>query len=441
VTRDRLNLSSDPRSVPLTEELNRHLGASRSLPDLEDLRRRTRGRERVRRFAVGVVGVLLGVVSIGVAAAALNGSPHDPQANASILPEGEWLLQGSGSGSLSKGVGSIRDFSGVWVQDYSEARGQLLALTQITTDVTGLDAATGTIRLTRRDSLLMIQPTTGRSTVLAELPANATFGEPAEWSASGKYAIVEYGRWDQPVVEGAPHPGEVSLSTFCAVEVDTQNLRCFDDLSPITTFAPHPTDESVAVARGTRIELVSLDAGSASKAVALATREEVDAELLPAGLGEIRAVTDLEWAPSGRFLSMLATTTRAFSVPLILDVSTDSITAGEPNNDSQVMAWSPTDDVLAYGTGVADPDVQPMKASNLHFLDPLVGNEETIDVGLDAFVADLDWSPSGKWLAVSSSPWGASDIVLIVDAEGRSVRSQVSIDEPADLSPLVEWLP
>jgi hypothetical protein len=72
----------------------------------------------------------------------------------------------------------------------------------------------------------------------------------------------------------------------------------------------------------------------------------------------------------------------------------------ETTEFSEVIAWSPTRDLLAYAIGRP-----PYSNTDLYALDPTTGEDRMLfSTGSgehDRIVSDLAWSPSGRWLAVA----------------------------------------
>lgn len=438
--RDTLKVQIDR----LSESANRR-------PDMRDVETRARRHESRQRLTAAMLGLIIGVGAIAVGTSVLtrgdrsrleDGDPVSQGQIGSTIPEGQWVLQSSSDGVIERRGGEPLTFDNLWAQDVSRDGDEMLALSSIPVTVEGTAGTTEGIVLTRFDSLVAMSTSTGATRVLGTLPPVATFGEPATWSPDGSHVLVGYGEWPRPVIEGAGHPGQIKVESFCVIAAQSLSRSCYRDLSPTPVFAWSPDGDAVTFVEDGVVREFDPSSGTVMTLVSL--REGALAEALGTGAGtRTVAIGDVAWSPSGRFLAMLVSSDRFVSIPAIVDATNGSFRLGQPSPSNQAMAWSPRDDVLAYGTGAIDPAGQSPPETSLHLLAAASGDVRVVRgdaLGQGFFPSDIDWSPSGLWLAVSDVPRAHVNEIVVVDVARLEVESRFHLQSPAELfNPLVDW--
>ena len=137
------------------------------------------------------------------------------------------------------------------------------------------------------------------------------------------------------------------------------------------------------------------------------------------------------WRPDGELLAFIGGTGAARGV-MVLDPATGSTlgvggTFASEYPEGRLLAWHPDGDRVAFGVG-----------TGLRLLTVLGGEQVTLQPGLGA-IRNVDWSPSGDSLVVSSD----SGIALVAaDGSGRRVLadSRAHLDASPSWSPAGEWV-
>jgi tricorn protease-like protein len=220
---------------------------------------------------------------------------------------------------------------------------------------------------------------------------------------------------------------------------------CFPDLGTVDAFSWSPDGGSLLVDGVGRIPLRRVDV-STGQVSDLTTGDD------PALLDAVRAKTGRSerwcgfsraaWSHSGRFVATDVCFTDAV-VPAIFSAEGGFVTLAERSERfSDVLGWSPAQDVLAYVTGFPPSH----RITQLHLLDALTGEDRLLlTTGSEEdspVVVGIAWSPSGRWLAMAI--WTPQEVtVRVVDVTGGEAIREFGIDfNPADVSePLVDWAP
>jgi WD40 repeat protein len=137
------------------------------------------------------------------------------------------------------------------------------------------------------------------------------------------------------------------------------------------------------------------------------------------------------WRPDGKAIAFIAWVGPARQV-MVLDMATGSTlpvgdTFAWESWEGQLLAWHPDGSRVAFGSG-----------SGLRLLDVPGGGQVTLEPGLGV-IRNVDWSPSGDSLVVSSD----SGIALVAaDASGRRVLAETYGfgDASPSWSPGGEWI-
>jgi WD40 repeat protein len=147
---------------------------------------------------------------------------------------------------------------------------------------------------------------------------------------------------------------------------------------------------------------------------------------------------DVDWSPSGRFVATQAHLVAA----AIFDSESRFVTIGHRTEEfADVLAWSPTGDLLAYAIGRP-----PYAITDLYVLDPASGEDRLLfstGQGEAApIIVDVAWSPSGRWLAVAvvERTIYLPMSVHIIDMTGEDPSSTVDLGA-SEAEVLVGWGP
>jgi dipeptidyl aminopeptidase/acylaminoacyl peptidase len=358
----------------------------------------------VRAFGywVACVGVGLGLAACAQhppGRTAEQGSPEKttPAANGEVssgtvtasgdaVPEGrlvlqlqsgiEVLAQGDGR-SLSLGVDAIVAY------DVSPDVSNVLAATYVTEPT----------NYTREDQLLAIDPLTGDRTVLVRADPKEDLG-PAVWSPDGQR--VAYRLTVLPVDPALERPEGTVEQTVCVVDAVTTTSQCFPDLGTVDGFDWSPDGRRIAVdgvGADLPLRLLDVETGAVSDFAS-----PLDPNLVAALGGEPpRSFVDVDWSASGEFVATQA----HLVVAAIFDSESRFVMIGHRTEEfADVLAWSPTEDLLAYAIG------RPSYAiTHLYVLDPASGEDRLLystgEGEAAPIIVDVAWSPSGRWLAVT----------------------------------------
>jgi WD40 repeat protein len=146
-----------------------------------------------------------------------------------------------------------------------------------------------------------------------------------------------------------------------------------------------------------------------------------------------------EWSPSGRYVATLA----HLRAEAIFDADGRFVMLGHETTEfSEVIAWSPTRDLLAYAIGRP-----PYAITDVYVLDPTTGEDRMLfstGSGEHApIVFDLAWSPSGRWLAVAivERTLYLEKSLLIIDVTGEVPESVIKLAAADGGEVLVGWGP
>jgi hypothetical protein len=141
-------------------------------------------------------------------------------------------------------------------------------------------------------------------------------------------------------------------------------------------------------------------------------------------------LTQASWSPTDRYVAADAAVVPGGSVPIIYSDAGNAAAVGSASSDAIPMAWSPSEDVLAYT--VADASLTAGGASSVHLLDPESGDRLVADLSGTQVggVIGLTWSPDGQLLALDtfSGTW-------LLDTES-GLRSLHRLDIPGAI---VAW--
>jgi hypothetical protein len=435
----------------LRPEIDRLAESADKQPDMEDVEARARRHQSHQRLMAAVVGLTVGLGAILVGTSVLtgdktsglvDGEPQTQGSIGSIIPEGQWVVQSSSDGWIERRGGERLSFDDLWAQAVSRTGDEMLALSFIPVTVEGEAGTTGGVVVTRFDSMVAMNTSTGATRVLGTLPPIATFGEPATWSPDGSHVLVGYGEWPRPLIEGAGHPGQINVESFCVISAQSLSRSCPRDLGPVPVFAWSPDGDAVTFVRDGVVHEFDLSSGSVSTLVNL--QEGALAEALGTSVGtSTAAIGDIAWSPSGRFLAMSVSSDQFSSVPVVVDATDGSFRLGESSPSNQAMAWSPAADILAYGSGPMNPAGQRNPERSLYLLAAVSGDVRVVreeELGQGFFPSDIDWSPSGRWFAVSDVPRAHETEIVVIDGTRLEVASRFQLDSPAELfNPLVDW--
>ncbi|MBA3552549.1 MAG: hypothetical protein H0W27_06735 [Actinobacteria bacterium] len=331
-------------------------------------------------------------------------TPADAGSSA-VVPEGSLLMASPGCRSRLVSKEGEQDLGYTYAHEVSPDGSLILA-------------ARGRIpRGCHRDlELLVLNPSTGRTTSIARAGPNEILND-AAWSPDGSQVayLVSTHRGD-PLEPGNGQP----LSTrACVVELGTRVSRCFPKVHAYF-FDWAPDGATLVVDTAEDIRLIDIANGDLSLLVPPDGGKSGGPALAKAGLGRPGQFTLTKWSSSGRYLATLVFldggTESAFVVPMVFTSTGDFVALGQPSTEfAEWFEWSPVEDVLAYTQGRA-----PYLITDVYLLDPRTGAESLL-VSSDGrdypTIRGLEWSPSGRWLALAPLSPDRRD-VLIIDRDG-----------------------
>src|SRR5919109_3302045 len=262
---------------------------------------------------------------------------------------------------------------------------------------------TNTVSFTRRDAVLLIDPSTDRRVVLDEAAPNETFNGPARWSPDGGTIALRLVTYPDPLSH--EHPGPNSGDTaVCLLSVPGGSRTCFPEAGDKGTLDWSADGRGILLAGlGGPISILDVRTGALDQLVGASGGAGAQHLLREDELGQ-RSVTLSQawWSSSDRYVVADAAVVPGGSIPIIYSSTGEAVAVGSASNDAMPMAWAPSDDVLAYA--VADGSLATGGSNTVHLLDP---------TGSDRLVADLSetrlggiigvtWSPDGEILALQT---------------------------------------
>jgi hypothetical protein len=145
---------------------------------------------------------------------------------------------------------------------------------------------------------------------------------------------------------------------------------------------------------------------------------------------------DVDWSPSGRFVATQA------QAAAIFDSESRFVMIGRRTEEfADILAWSPTEDLLAYAVGRP-----PYAITDLYVLDPASGEDRLVystgEGEAAPIIVDVTWSPSGRWLAVAvvERTIYLPMSVHVIDMTGEDPSSTVDLGA-SEAEVLVGWGP
>ncbi len=283
--------------------------------------------------------------------------------------------------------------------------------------------------------LLVLDPLTKATTSIARAGPNESLSS-AAWSPDGSQIgyLVSTHRGNP----SKPGNGQPLSHTVCLVEVRTGVNQCFPGVDAYF-FDWAPDGARLVVDTAEDVRLLDIASGEFSLLVPPDGGQSGGTALETAGLGRPDQFTLTKWSSSGRYLATLVFLTggseSAFVVPMVLTSSGDFVAMGRPSGEfAEWFEWSPAEDVLAYTQGKA-----PYQITEVNLLDPQSGAESLLASSAGRnypIVRGLEWSPSGRWLAIAQWSPDRSE-VLIIDKDGAEQASLSTGIEPS----LRNWAP
>lgn len=305
-------------------------------------------------------------------------------ASGDSVPEGRLVLQlNSGIEVLAQGDGRSLSLGGdaIVAYDVSPDASNVLAATFVTEPT----------NYTREDQLFAIDPSTGERTVLVRASPQEDLG-PAVWLPDGHR--LAYRLTVLPVDPALERPEGMVEQTICVADAVTTASQCFPDLGTVDAFDWSPDGRQIAVdgvGADLPLGLLDVETGAVSDFAS-----PLDPNLVAALGGESPlSFVDVDWSPSGTFVATQA------HAPAIFDSESRFVMIGRRTQEfADILAWSPTQDLLAYAIGRP-----PYAINDLYVLDPATGEDRLLystgEGETAPIIVDVAWSPSGRWLAVA----------------------------------------
>ena len=349
----------------------------------------------------------------------------------------------SSEGAVPEGRLVVQVNSGIEVLGHGESRsvspgGERIIAYDLAPDGSRVLAAsyvTEPTHYTREDQLLTIDTVSGERTPLVRASPTEDLG-PAMWSPDG--SEVAYRLSTLSVDPATEHPGEPTAQTICVVDVVTLGSRCSPDLGTVDGFSWSPDGQRLVVdgvGGDLPLRILDLSTGQVSDFAS-----PHDPQLVAALGGQPPdSFVFAEWSPSGRYVATLA----HLRAEAIFDADGRFVMLGHETTEfSEVIAWSPAQDLLAYAIGRP-----PYAITDLYALDPTTGEDRMLfstGRGEHApIVFDLAWSPSGRWLAVAvvERTLYLEKSLLIIDVTGEVPKSVIKLAAADGGEVLVGWGP
>lgn len=407
-------------------------------PDLEDVERRRARMAKRDRLRAGVLGLVVAFVGVGLGIGVLSPLLQKAGERSDVLaaqpgggPAGRLLVgQESGSAEVSDvvtlGIGTTQSVGDNVVSfEFSPDGSRVLAAT-LEHETSGLGYSS---------QLLAIDPQTGDRSVIVQVTSPASVQGPAEWSPDG--SLVAYlfapNRFRNASLLAQDLVPQYAL---CIVDVSSLSVRCFPEIGTVYSFDWSPAGDRLVLGRppGEPIQVFDLATGTVSS-LASADNPSVAQLLGQKGVSDPGSVQYIEpsWSPSGRFVA--ATAMAGSTTPVVFSSDGTLVASGHPNPEFRPSSWSPTEDVLAYATGVLGRPTTSSPA--VYLLNPVSGEDKLLILTTSEpspDVLDLVWSPDGRWVAV-----GNLNLIRIVDADESAPT--VTVDPFPQTAPgaLIDW--
>lgn len=436
------------------ETLRRAFQAPDFYADLSDVRRRASKRARIQRVANGAVGLLFGAVAVAVVGVTI-GRLNDagPLAAGPVNPLGSGIVS---DGNPPEGEMLIR--SGPIVELLMHGTNQSVSLGtdinpyDLTADGSTVVATLGEQEPSgayRQGVLITIDTTSGVTSTIARASATEGFTGPIVWSPDG--ASIAYTQVTWAVDPSEQPPGEPVSESACVANVAAATHVCFPDLGSAYSldWSADGSQLLISGGLGEPVQVLNLGTSLATTVIPGDGGADVRAAIEEAGLGPIATVQllDASWSSTGSFIAVVVQVSSKSGelgfMPLVFRADGTLVKTGSSNPDFQLVEWSPTQDLLAYSSGLVGPvDISGMAADVIHLLNPTDGSDHVIlnttatanvEGVSDPFILSLDWSPSGRWLAV-----GGRDEIRIVDTTAAEGEQTVDPYDGAD-GTIIDW--
>jgi Tol biopolymer transport system component len=262
---------------------------------------------------------------------------------------------------------------------------------------------TNSVSFSRRDAVLVMDPSTERPVVLDEAAPNETFDGPARSSPDGGSIALRIVSYPDPLPE--QHPGANSgRAAVCLISTADGSRKCFPEAGHAVSLDWSADGRRILLAGlAGPVSILDVRTGALEQLVDPSGGAEAERLLREHGLG-LKSVTLAQawWSSSDRYVAADAAAIPGGSVPIIYSNEGEAVAVGSASNDAMPMAWSPSEDVLAYA--VADASLATGGSSSVHLLDPASGDRVVADLsGTRAGgVLGMTWSPDGRLLALST---------------------------------------
>jgi len=315
-------------------------------------------------------------------------------------PEGLLALERNDQGwTLEAGVTTPLGVVEPWDID---ASGRIVALRsdQIWYSAPG---ATNSSSFTRRDAVLIIDQSSERSVVLDGAAPNETFNGPARWSPDGGTIALWVFSYPAPLSKGHPAPNS-GRPAVCLISIADGSRRCFPKAGHTVSLDWSADGRRILFAGlGGPISILDVRRGALDQLVDPSGGAEGERLLRARGLGaESIALTQAWWSSSDRYVAADAAAVPGGSLPIVYSEEGQAAAVGSVSNDAMSMAWSPSEDILAYA--VADASLAVGGSSSIHVLDPTSGDRIVADLSGTTVggVIGMTWSPDGRLLALDT---------------------------------------
>ena len=405
------------------------------LADVAD--RKDKLARRQRRFAA-IIGVAVGCLSIVAVAALVRGDngglPISTPTGSAFdrgsvtLPTGATLPEGQ----LLLATGDILERGSSTSVSLGSTKLEFLGLSPDGSFALASTAKTLPTGITQNQELVSINLGNGQRTSIASVGSLADIG-PASWSPDGTavaYRLTTYSS-DPSLSNPQSKPVEDSV---CVVVLNGGVPSCPGAAGQVLSFAWSPDSSSLVLSgdESEPVRILDVKSGQVSTLLPVGGTPSVRSAIQSAALGQqVQQFVDPIWSASGAYIAADAVVPSAGSVPIVVRTDGTFVAMGKPNADTQYLAWSPAEDLLAYTTGITPP---PTANWGVHLLSPN-GQDETLlstQSSSTPYLFGLAWSPTGQWLATDGP------VIRVISVPSGNVSLSFSSPDGRPQS-LVEW--
>jgi WD40 repeat protein len=254
----------------------------------------------------------------------------------------------------------------------------------------------------RQDAVVVIDAATGTSHVLAEAAPNETFDGPARWSPDGRTIALWVVSYPAPVAESPP--GNAGERALCLISGEDGSRRCFPQAGR-TVSVDWSTEGSQLLVAGLGGPVSILDVTTGEMASVVDASGGVGAASLLAdhGLGHVVALEEAAWSHADRYVAAPAAVVPGGVAVILYSAAGEALNIGATSDDAVPIAWSSTDDLLAYAVWISSSDAHG--SAEVHLWSRTGGDVHVVTLPdrVDTFIISMVWSLDGKQLVLNTT--------------------------------------